>query len=107
MTIDLRPGLEKLLQKQAEQSGLDTDTYVAKVLKEALGLNADGEDRTTQGDRIRSLAGKNGPAQDIEPFWRAFTARMHALPPEVFERLPADGASEHDHYLYGTPKKTP
>ncbi len=40
-----------------------------------------------------------------EPFWKDFTRRVHALPDEVFERLPADGASEHDHYLYGTPKR--
>lgn len=37
MTIDLSPELEKLLQKQAEQSGLDTDTYVAKGPERSLG----------------------------------------------------------------------
>jgi putative addiction module CopG family antidote len=39
------------------------------------------------------------------PFWTAFTAQVHALPDEVFERLPKDGASEADHYLYGAPKR--
>ena len=28
------------------------------------------------------------------------------VPPEVFDALPADGASEHDHYLYGAPKRS-
>ncbi len=28
-----------------------------------------------------------------------------ALPQETLDRLPADGASQHDHYLYGTPKR--
>jgi predicted DNA-binding antitoxin AbrB/MazE fold protein len=32
-------------------------------------------------------------------------ARAAALPPEVLDRLPADGASQHDHYIYGTPKR--
>ena len=27
------------------------------------------------------------------------------LPPEAFEGLPTDGASQHDHYIYGTAKK--
>lgn len=27
------------------------------------------------------------------------------IPPQVLDKWPADGASEHDHYLYGTPKK--
>jgi hypothetical protein len=39
-----------------------------------------------------------------EPFWKAFTRRMHSLP--EFDRLPADGASEHDHYVYGSPRRS-
>jgi predicted DNA-binding antitoxin AbrB/MazE fold protein len=30
----------------------------------------------------------------------------NALPKEVIAKLPADGASQHDHYIYGTPKRT-
>lgn len=33
-------------------------------------------------------------------------ARANALPQEVLDRLPEDGASQHDHYIYGTPKRT-
>jgi hypothetical protein len=32
-------------------------------------------------------------------------ARANALPPEALGGLPDDLASEHDHYLYGTPKR--
>jgi predicted DNA-binding antitoxin AbrB/MazE fold protein len=32
-------------------------------------------------------------------------ALAHALPQETLDRLPADGASQHDHYIYGTPKR--
>ena len=32
-------------------------------------------------------------------------ARARALPPEVLDQFPADGASQHDHYLYGTPTR--
>ena len=31
--------------------------------------------------------------------------RAHALPPEVLDALPIDLAAQHDHYLYGTPKR--
>jgi len=27
------------------------------------------------------------------------------IPDEIFEKLPTDGAHNHDHYLYGAPKK--
>ncbi len=43
---------------------------------------------------------------ESEPFWKSFTRQIHALPDAVFERLPSDGASEHDHYLYGSPKRS-
>lgn len=33
-------------------------------------------------------------------------ARAQSLPPEVVNALPNDLAAEHDHYLYGTPKRT-
>jgi antitoxin component of MazEF toxin-antitoxin module len=26
-------------------------------------------------------------------------------PPEELDKMPVDGASQHDHYLYGTPKR--
>ena len=32
-------------------------------------------------------------------------ARAGALPPEVLASLPDDLAAQHDHYLYGTPKR--
>jgi len=32
-------------------------------------------------------------------------ARARALPPEVLATLPDDLAAQHDHYLYGTPKR--
>jgi hypothetical protein len=31
--------------------------------------------------------------------------RMRNVPPEVMATMPRDGASEHDHYVYGWPKK--
>ena len=30
---------------------------------------------------------------------------MRDMPPEVLAALPKDGASEHDHYIYGLPKR--
>jgi len=30
---------------------------------------------------------------------------MQDVPPEIMARMPKDGASQHDHYIYGWPKK--
>ena len=43
--------------------------------------------------------------QSIPP-WEAFDKIMNDVPKEEFKKLPTDGALEHDHYIYGTPKKS-
>jgi antitoxin component of MazEF toxin-antitoxin module len=39
------------------------------------------------------------------PLAERIVARARALPPDALERLPDDLAAQHDHYLYGTPKR--
>jgi antitoxin component of MazEF toxin-antitoxin module len=39
------------------------------------------------------------------PIWERIAARAAELPPEELDKLPADGAAQIDHYLYGHPKR--
>jgi antitoxin component of MazEF toxin-antitoxin module len=39
------------------------------------------------------------------PFWERIAARAAQTPPEEVAKLPADGAAQIDHYLYGHPKR--
>jgi hypothetical protein len=32
---------------------------------------------------------------------------MCKVPPEILAAMPKDGAREHDHYIYGLPKRNP
>jgi len=72
---------EAALNAKAQAQGLPAEEYARQVLAHEL------------------------EASDSEAFWKAFTRRKHSLPDEVFDRLPVDGASDHDHYLYGSPKR--
>lgn len=45
--------------------------------------------------------------QERGSIWKAIDAIIRCVPEEVFERLPEDGAEQHDHYLYDSPKKAP
>jgi hypothetical protein len=41
-----------------------------------------------------------------KPIWQiAQDIIMADVPPEIIAKLPADGAEQHDHYIYGTPKR--
>jgi antitoxin component of MazEF toxin-antitoxin module len=44
-----------------------------------------------------------GPA--VPSLAERIAARARALPSEVLAALPDDLAAQHDHYLYGTPKR--
>ncbi len=72
---------ETALNAKAQAQGLSPEEYAGQVLAHEL------------------------EASRTEPFWKAFTHRMNSVPDEAFEHLPTDGASEHDHYLYGSPKR--
>jgi predicted DNA-binding antitoxin AbrB/MazE fold protein len=39
------------------------------------------------------------------PIWERIIALTADAPPEELAKLPVDGASQHDHYIYGTPKR--
>jgi hypothetical protein len=94
VTLDLPPEIERAYLAKATAKGIPVEVLVREVLlahEPPLML-----DETEQDDRDEGIQ---------QPFWKSFTGRIHALPAEAFESLPADGASEHDHYLYGSPKR--
>jgi hypothetical protein len=40
-----------------------------------------------------------------KPIWEEVLEMTAAIPDEEFDKLPADGAEQHDHCIYGTPKR--
>jgi hypothetical protein len=44
-------------------------------------------------------------AADNRPISEVIAEIMADVPPEVMAQLPKDGAAEHDHYIYGWPKR--
>lgn len=46
------------------------------------------------------------PETSDEPIWKTFIEAGLEIPDEELDRLPTDGATQHDHYIYGTPKRS-
>ena len=40
------------------------------------------------------------------PVWQMVEELLESIPKEVLDQLPTDGSEQHDHYIYGTPKRT-
>ena len=61
---------------------------------------APGADLVAEVEAGRIVLGPAAPS-----LVERIAARARALPEDTLDRLPADGASQHDHYIYGTPKR--
>jgi hypothetical protein len=81
ITLDIRPEIEAELEATARAHGLSAEQYARQLIENAL-----------------SSAGTKKPlSARIRQIWAD-------MPDEVRAKLPADGASQHDHYIYGVPK---
>lgn len=75
-------------------------TDVAKEIFETVKiLPEDAQIKILQ--QARTLA-KKGKKLSI---WDKIHAHSAEIPDEEWERMPVDGSEQHDHYLYGMPKK--
>ncbi|MGI9174824.1 MAG: hypothetical protein ACR2GR_05855 [Rhodothermales bacterium] len=81
--------LEKAIAKTQALPAAEQDRLAALLLQEIETAEGEG-----QGASARSL-------------WDEILEIVEAAPEEVWEAVPKDGAAEHDHYLYGMPKRSP
>jgi len=49
--------------------------------------------------------GEEPPATAHKPIWEVIEEENRSIPPEVWDSLPTDLSEQHDHYIYGTPKR--
>lgn len=92
MTIELTPDLEILIEERARQTGVDPSALASRLLREAL----------------ERLSCQPAPAVRRQTISERFDAIRRQLSPEerqALDELPPDFAAEHDHYIYGSPKR--
>jgi hypothetical protein len=83
LTIEITEELQAVLKNQAQVQGVSEEQYARRVLE-------------------HDLKSGGGPRKHISEVIRE---NMRDVPPEVLAQLPTDGASEHDHYIYGLRKR--
>ena len=76
----------------------DEQVAVLKAKAAAEGLSLE--------EWLQKLAQEERPAGSPHPHIAVLILEnMRDVPQEVMARMPQDGASQHDHYIYGWPKK--
>src|SRR5215472_14053167 len=95
--FDLTPEQKGLLVTLAHETGKPIPTLLAEAL-----------DALQEHVRARGAQAPHSvpsPAQTMKPLWEIAADLLKDVPHEVLNRLPTDGAAQHDHYIYGTPKR--
>jgi Arc/MetJ-type ribon-helix-helix transcriptional regulator len=97
MTIHVSKDVERSIDA-AVQSGqfASADDMVATLVLEYARRNQE-----------QTAAEPSPPAEPRKPIWERILERSAAIPDEEWNKLPVDGAEQHDHYLYGTSKRQP
>src|SRR4051794_22446720 len=54
---------------------------------------------------VAGPASQEPPAPPHRPIWEEIQEITAIVPDEVWDTLPPDLSAEHDHYIYGTPKR--
>lgn len=84
LTVELPDRKEAALKARADARGMSAEQYVQQIVD-------------------RDLEETDSDSRSV---WELFAESRKRVPPEEFAKLPKDGADEHDHYLYGHPKRS-
>ena len=96
MPIFLPPDLDARIQQKITGAGYRTPDEVIRKALDAL-------DAKEQQETPQLAKGKKRP---VTPVWQRFQDAARSISEKELASLPPDGASEHDHYLYGIPKRS-
>ncbi len=99
MTIHLPPDIESLIQA-AVHSGHFASLDAAMTKAAALLLQ-----QIEQEQAVVPAASQVPAAPAHKPIWEVFQELSADVPDEVWDSLPPDLSEQHDHYIYGTPKR--
>ena len=97
--FELTPAQKGLLATLSRETGKPIPALLAEAL--------DGLQEHIRAHGAQAPSPTPSPAPTMKPLWEVAADLLKDVPQEVLDRLPTDGAAQHDHYIYGTPKRVP
>jgi hypothetical protein len=94
--IELTPQQKGMLASLSQETGEPVSALIDKALE-------DLQEHMRTG-RANGKRGSHAAEDNPKPIWEVF-ADVGDIPEEEWEKLPTDLATQHDHYIYGTPKR--
>ena len=96
--ISLPSDLAERIERKVDVGNYQSPDDVIRAALNALDQQEQQEQQNYQ----------NGQSDEVlnKPIWKRFQDAGQRLPHTESDTLPEDGASQHDHYIYGTPKRS-
>ena len=102
--FDLTPEQKGLLASLARETGKPIPVLLAEALEELQEhVHPKHVHHPTNGGRKEDT--RTQQDQTTKHIWDIAAKMLQDVPKEALDRLPTDGAAQHDHYIYGTPKR--
>jgi len=102
--FDLTPEQQGLLAALSRETGRPIPALIAQALAD-LQEHVQRDRETGAANGHETAAPVAVPHEARTPIWDAFIEASLEIPDEELDLLPTDGATQHDHYIYGTPKR--
>jgi len=100
MTIQLPKDVESSINAEVLNGHFaSADEAIAEAWRKYL------ERRHEQARTTDQAASGRAAAMAHKPIWEVFQELSASVPDEVWDALPTDLSEQHDHYIYGTPKR--
>ena len=93
MNVPLSKNWHRFVRDEVQSGRFPSE---AAVLEEALALL-----RQREHGQVQKAANGTG----VKPIGEIIDELMSDVPDEVLDWLPVDGAVQHDHFIYGLPKR--
>jgi hypothetical protein len=104
--FDLTPEQKSLLAALAQETGKPIPALIAEALDELQEhVHAEHAQHPGNGGQGKQASPVPSPSPRKKPIWEVAAELVAEIPEEDLARLPIDGAAQHDHYIYGTPKR--
>jgi hypothetical protein len=102
--FELTPEQKGMLASLSRETGKPIPTLIAEALEELQEReHVDHANGETNGHEAVPPDTTPSP-KARKPIWEALIEASLEIPDEELDLLPSDGATQHDHYIYGTPK---
>jgi hypothetical protein len=98
--FEFTPEQKDFLESLSRKTGESVSTLIAKALER---LQEDERPNRMHGNSNGGDKKESPQTEGHKPIWEKFADAFKDVPEEELNRLPVDGAAQHDHYIYGAP----